>query len=241
MNRILVGSGNDIEKKQGNKIIVNVKDDVNLLINDDLYTEYEINIHNANLNIFVLKENNNDSKYIININKGSVSFNNVSYSSKNNNILVNLNSENSSINIFNSTIAFTKVKYDILINHNSSKTISNVYNNGITKGNGTIIYNVTSYAPINIKESIINQDSKIYTLNEVNENRINPILLIDSFDVEARHAAFIGNYKEDDLFYLMSRGLKRDEASKLLINGSLVGVLDLCFDEKEKLKKKLNN
>lgn len=241
MNRILVGSGNDIEKKQGNKIIVNVKDDVNLLINDDLYTEYEINIHNANLNILVLKENNNDSKYIININKGSVSFNNVSYSSKNNNILVNLNSENSSINIFNSTIAFTKVKYDILINHNSSKTISNVYNNGITKGNGTIIYNVTSYAPINIKESIINQDSKIYTLNEVNENRINPILLIDSFDVEARHAAFIGNYKEDDLFYLMSRGLKRDEASKLLINGSLVGVLDLCFDEKEKLKKKLNN
>lgn len=222
-------------------MIINLSDDVNLLINDDLYTEYEINVHNANSNILVIKENKNDSKYIINVNKGSVSFNNFSFSSKNNYILTNLNSENSRIDIYNSTIAFNKVKYDILVNHNNSKTISNVYNNGITKENGTIIYNVTSYAPFNIKESIINQDSKIYTLNEINENRINPILLIDSFDVQARHAAFIGNYKEDALFYLMSRGLSRSEASNLLINGSLIGVLDVCFDEKEKLKERLNN
>ena len=235
MNRIVVGSGSNIEKKQGNKIIINLSSDVNLLINDVFYAEYEINVYNANSNILILKDAKDDSKYIINVNKGSVSFNNFSFSSKDTYILANLNSEHSRIDIYNSTIAFNKVKYDI------SKTISNVYNNGITKENGTIIYNVTSYAPSNIKEGVINQDSKIYTLNEINENRINPILLIDSFDVEARHAAFIGNYKEDALFYLMSRGLDRNEASNLLIIGSLIGILDICFDEKEKLKKKLNN
>lgn len=241
MNRIVVGSGSNIEKKQGNKIIINLSSDVNLLINDVFFAEYEINVYNANSNILILKDAKDDSKYIINVNKGRVSFNNFSFSSKDTYILANLNSEHSRIDIYNSTIAFNKVKYDILVNHNNSKTISNVYNNGITKENGTIIYNVTSYAPSNIKEGVINQDSKIYTLNEINENRINPILLIDSFDVEARHAAFIGNYKEDALFYLMSRGLDRNEASNLLIIGSLIGILDICFDEKEKLKKKLNN
>lgn len=241
MNRILIGSGNNIEKKQGNKIIINISHNINLLINDTFYNEYEINVYNANSNILVLNENKDNSKYIININKGNVSFNCFSLSSKDSNILANLNLQDSRIDIYNSTVALNKVCHDILVNHNNSKTISNVYNNGITKENGSIIYNVTGYAPFNMKECIINQDSKIYTLNELSENRINPILLIDSFDVEAHHSAFIGNYKEDDLFYLMSRGLSRNEASNLLINGSLIGILDLCFDEKEKLKIKLNN
>ena len=91
MNRILIGSGNNIEKKQGNKIIINISDNINLLINDTFYNEYEINVYNANSNILVLNENKDNSKYIININKGNVSFNCFSLSSKDSNILANLN------------------------------------------------------------------------------------------------------------------------------------------------------
>ena len=58
-------------------------------------------------------------------------------------------------------------------------------------------------------------------------------LLIDSFDVEARHAAFIGNFKEEELFYLKSRGLNRRDCEDLLINGLIIGTLDICFDEKD--------
>ena len=63
-------------------------------------------------------------------------------------------------------------------------------------------------------------------------------MLIDSFEAEARHAAFIGNFKEKELFYLMSRGLSKKEASNLLINGLLFGQLSICFNEKEDLKKR---
>ena len=37
----------------------------------------------------------------------------------------------------------------------------------------------------------------------------------------------------------MSRGLNKKEAEKLLLNGMFIGTLDICFDEKEKLKEKL--
>ena len=238
MIRIVIGSGIIKEEIVDDKVVINIEKDSNLLIEKDLYKKYEINVKNANLNILVIKEDANDLEYKININKGNVSFNYVSVNSKNSKIEANLNKKESNIEIYNSVIASNKVNYDILVNHNTCDTKSNIYNNGITKEDGSIIFNVTSFAPKKAKNSTINQDSKIITLNDINENEINPILLIDSFEAEARHAAFIGNFKEKELFYLMSRGLSKKEASNLLINGLLFGQLSICFNEKEDLKKR---
>ena len=165
----------------------------------------------------------------------------VSYSSLGLDVKINLNKENSKAFVYNSVIANKKEIYNIRVNHNALKTDSNIYNNGITKDLGTIVFNVTSYVPKKSISSSVNQDSKIITLNEVNDNEINPVLLIDEYDSEARHAAFIGNFDKTQLFYLMSRGLSKKEASNLLINGLLIGTLDVCFNEKENLKKKLND
>ena len=131
------------------------------------------------------------------------------------------------------------MNYDIKINHNSKKTTSDVYNNGVSKENGSICFNVESFVPKNSNLSVVNQDSKIIALNSDNENKINPVLLIDEFDSEARHAAFIGDFNPDKLFYLMSRGLTKKKARDLLLNGLLIGELDLCFEEKERLKEKI--
>ena len=128
----------------------------------------------------------------------------------------------------------------MLVNHNYANTISDIYNNGVTKDDGSIIFNVVSKVPKKSIKSVVNQDSKIITLNDISESKINPILLIDEYDSEAKHSAFIGNFKTSELFYLQSRGLSKKEASNLLIRGMLIGTLDLCFDEKEKLKDKLN-
>ena len=65
-------------------------------------------------------------------------------------------------------------------------------------------------------------------------------MLIEEYESSARHAAFIGNFNKEELFYLMSRGLSKKEASDLLIRGLLIGTLDVCFNEKEILNKKLN-
>ena len=46
-----------------------------------------------------------------------------------------------------------------------------------------------------------------------------PILLIDEFDVVANHGSSIGKMSDDDLFYLMSRGLTKNEAFLLMLDG----------------------
>jgi Fe-S cluster assembly scaffold protein SufB len=48
-----------------------------------------------------------------------------------------------------------------------------------------------------------------------------PELEIESNEVRASHAAAIGRVDEEQLFYLMSRGLNRDEAVKLIIKAFL--------------------
>ena len=57
MNRIVVGSGNNIEKILNDKVVINVKEDTNLLINNNKYETYEINVNDANVNILFMEEN----------------------------------------------------------------------------------------------------------------------------------------------------------------------------------------
>lgn len=238
MNRILLGNSNK-EVISSDKLIINLEEDKNILLENKDYKDVEINVKNAKINVLVLNECSKDINYEININQGDVYFNDVSYNSGNVKINAKLMNESSSINIYNSVIASKKVRYDIDVKHQSKNTYSDIQNNGVTKKDGAICFNVTSFVPKKSTGCKVNQDSKIITLNETNENEINPILLIDEFDSEARHAAFIGNFKENELFYLMSRGLIKKDAMNLLISGMLIGTLKLCFDEKEKLKEKL--
>lgn len=242
MNRIVIGSSNnEIGVLKEDKLIVDIKKDTNFLIENNEVNNYVFNVDNANLNILNIREIKNNIAFEININNGNVSFNSVSYNSGDLKLNVNLNKEGSSILIHNSVIAKEKVNYDIKINHNVKNTNSDVCNNGVTKDDGTICFDVSSYAPKGSQECLINQDSKIISLNKTNGNKINPILLIEEYGAEARHAAFVGNFKDEELFYLMSRGLSKDEAKNLLISGLLIGTLDVCFNEKENLKKKLND
>ena len=229
MNRITV-----------DKEINSINENFNYLINKHK-KNYVFNVHNSDVNILSIKESVNEESYEINIDGGKVIFNNVSYSSKDINITVNLNKKKSEIVIYNSIISNDDIKVKIRINHNSKNTVSNVYNNGVTKKEGTINFDVTSYVPKNVKGCIVNQDSKIISLNDKNNNEINPILLIDEYDTSARHAAFIGKFNEQELFYLMSRGLDKKTSEKLLLNGLLIGTLEICFEEKEMLKEKFEN
>ncbi len=56
-------------------------------------------------------------------------------------------------------------------------------------------------------------------LDETGKIEANPVLLIDNNDVSASHAAAIGKISDEGLFYLMSRGLSKKDAEKLIIAG----------------------
>ena len=57
------------------------------------------------------------------------------------------------------------------------------------------------------------------------------ILLIDNYDVVSNHAAYIGKFKDELLFYMMSRGISRDSAYHLLLNGFLIQSDSISFDQ----------
>ena len=92
-----------------------------------------------------------------------------------------------------------------------------------------------------MKDSVVNQESKIISLNSSNNNKINPILLIDEFDATAKHSAFIGKFKEEEVFYMQSRGIKKKDAYDLLLKGFLIGTLKIDEEEKNDIIKKYDN
>ena len=60
-----------------------------------------------------------------------------------------------------------------------------------------------------MKNSNVYQTLKgIITSNEAIVE-VNPILIIDEYDISAGHAATVGKIEEEALFYLMSRGLTK--------------------------------
>ncbi|MDU2065822.1 MAG: Fe-S cluster assembly protein SufD [Sporomusaceae bacterium] len=57
-------------------------------------------------------------------------------------------------------------------------------------------------------------------------NRSIPLMLCSEADVEGQHAASTGQMDEEQLFYLMSRGISEIEAKKLIIEASFQPIID---------------
>tara|TARA_B100000029_G_scaffold291080_1_gene284674 strand:- start:1524 stop:2012 length:489 start_codon:yes stop_codon:yes gene_type:complete len=90
------------------------------------------------------------------------------------------------------------------------------------------------------------QLSKSIILDKESEFDSKPELEIYADDVKCSHGSTSGNLDEDSIFYLMSRGLSRNEAKKLLIQGFLVDAIETITNKEikeyflEKLKNKIN-
>ena len=90
------------------------------------------------------------------------------------------------------------------------------------------------------------QLSKAILLDKESEFDSKPELEIYADDVKCSHGSTSGNLDENSIFYLMSRGLSRQEAKKLLIEGFLVDAIETITNKEikeyflEKLKNKIN-
>ncbi|MBB6733495.1 Fe-S cluster assembly protein SufD [Cohnella zeiphila] len=65
------------------------------------------------------------------------------------------------------------------------------------------------------------QTEKVLMLSPKARGDANPILLIDEDDVKAGHAASVGQVNAEQVHYLMSRGIAKEEAERLIIYGFL--------------------
>lgn len=69
------------------------------------------------------------------------------------------------------------------------------------------------------------QTEKVMMLSPKARGDANPMLLIDEDEVTAGHAASVGQVDPNQIYYLMSRGISRQEAERLIIYGFLAPVV----------------
>ncbi|MBB1079147.1 Fe-S cluster assembly protein SufD [Limosilactobacillus sp. STM2_1] len=69
------------------------------------------------------------------------------------------------------------------------------------------------------------QQNRVLIMSDQARGDANPILLIDENDVEAGHAASVGPVDPHQMYYLMSRGIPRAQAERMVIRGFLGAVL----------------
>ncbi len=69
------------------------------------------------------------------------------------------------------------------------------------------------------------QTERILMLSPTARGDANPLLLIDEDEVTAGHAASVGQVNQEQVHYLMSRGISREEATKLIIYGFLAPIV----------------
>ncbi len=147
--------------------------------------------------------------------------------------LVALVGEGASAEVKTVAIAESTQKQNITVNieHLAPYTEGHIVNHGISKDSAQLTFNGIGKINKGMNGSNAQQESRAMILSETARADANPILLIDEYDVKAGHAAGVGKIDEEQLYYLMSRGLTRREAEILIIYGFLMPFIDAIRSE----------
>ncbi|MGX6445408.1 Fe-S cluster assembly protein SufD [Neobacillus sp. K501] len=110
--------------------------------------------------------------------------------------------------------------------HFGKHTEGYILKHGVMKDSASSIFNGIGKIEHGASKSNAEQESRVLMLSEKARGDANPILLIDEDDVTAGHAASVGRVDPVQLYYLMSRGIPKHEAERLVIHGFLAPVVN---------------
>ena len=211
-----------------NKIIPFVSDDVeindnsiNFNNNGNYFIDY-IDCNNVSLCINVNNNkcihlfeysNNNDINFNIKYNldmASSLIISKFYYNNKCNEVVnISLNKRGANIKYNFSSISNNDNFYKINVYHLDNNTSSDVFNRIVAKENSSNYFDINSYVDNGIKDCYLNQSTKIVTLG--------------------------GSINEEDLFYLMSRGISYNDSVKLIIKGMILSNINPDMENMERI------
>ncbi|MGJ7920127.1 Fe-S cluster assembly protein SufD [Neobacillus sp. LXY-4] len=110
--------------------------------------------------------------------------------------------------------------------HFGKHTTGHILKHGVMKDSASSIFNGIGKIEHGASKSDAQQESRVLMLSEKARGDANPILLIDEDDVVAGHAASVGRVDPVQLYYIMSRGIPKKEAERLIIHGFLAPVVN---------------
>ena len=156
------------------------------------------------------------------------------------NIQVDLNGENSKFSQGFSSISVGNEEYHIIVNHNHHRVQSNISNKCIGLDGSKIKLQIDSMLDTGNVDCVMDQTSRILTLGDV-EAQIIPNMFIEEDSVEAKHGSVIGGFQEEELFYMMSRGICEEEAISLLIKGFIFSNLVVDLEKRARIFQIIQN
>ncbi len=118
-----------------------------------------------------------------------------------------------------------KQNFTTEIRHWGKNSEGFILKHGVMKDAAQTIFNGIGKIEHGATKSNAEQESRVLMLSENARGDANPILLIDEDDVMAGHAASVGRVDPIQLYYLMSRGISKQEAERLVIHGFLAPVV----------------
>ncbi|MBR5289402.1 MAG: SufD family Fe-S cluster assembly protein, partial [Erysipelotrichaceae bacterium] len=130
--------------------------------------------------------------------------------------------------------------------HENLETKSYMNHSAVLLEGGKLHLDATGKIIKGAKGSKSHQKSRALTFDQPKYATVLPQLLIDENDVEASHATTVGQIDENQMYYLQSRGLTKNEATQLITLGALLPIAEVLSDAllkaqmKEKIEAKVN-
>lgn len=121
-----------------------------------------------------------------------------------------------------------------IANHKAPHTTCNTVIKGALYDHASSNYIGKIIIQKNAQQTSSYLDDAILVLGDQTKNSSQPILQIEADDVKASHGATTGRINTDQVYYLQSRGLTKDEAESFIVDGFFESLLSTITDEKVK-------
>ena len=213
-------------------------------------------LKNSEAEILVLNETNVESTNLLNIEseleqnaKVKILFVNFMSNITCNKIQASLKGDYSNIDVETLYLGGGNTKNDlnVLIDVFGTNCVANINSVGALMGCAEKSFKGIISFKRGSKKSVGKENETCLLLSKSAKSKALPAILCEEEDVDGSHSSSIGKLGEKELFYLMSRGLTKQEANRLFVMARFNLILNDIFDEdlkthiKEKIEKGLDN
>ncbi len=114
-----------------------------------------------------------------------------------------------------------ELDFNYVLRHHGRKTTCNLYANGVLAGESSKVLRGTIDLIRGCKGAQGQETDNVLLVDEAVKNKTVPTILCNEDDVAGNHGATIGHIREEQLFYLASRGLSREDAEGMFVSATL--------------------
>lgn len=135
------------------------------------------------------------------------------------------------------------IDMNYLFKNKGEKSLNELKVEGLLKDNATKVFKGTIDFLKGAKKAIGKESENCLLLSDTAISRSLPMMLCHEEDVEGSHGVSTGKVSKDKLFYLMTKGLSKKEAERLIVKANFNSVIQSIKEEKiqEEILEKIEN